>query len=260
MVDNVNLTPGDGTIVAAADDIAGVHYPRAKISLGADGSATDMLGGAGAAAAGVLRTVTATDSPDVTALQIIDDWDETDRCKVNPIAGQAGVAAGAGAVGATVQRMTLASDDPGVALLTTIDADTSTLAGAVAGTEMQVDVVAALPTGSNTIGAVTNTHLTNALIGEYETVAASQTAQVLGGAGATGDYLAKVVIVPATTSPGNVIILDNATSITIFTGGASSVTTLHPFTVDLGMTSVSGAWKITTGANVSAIGIGNFSA
>lgn len=38
------------------------------------------------------------------------------------------------------------------ALLTTIDADTGTLAGAVSGTEVQVDVVAALPAGSNTIG------------------------------------------------------------------------------------------------------------
>ena len=38
------------------------------------------------------------------------------------------------------------------ALLTTIDADTSSLAGAISGTEMQVDVVAALPTGSNAIG------------------------------------------------------------------------------------------------------------
>lgn len=37
-------------------------------------------------------------------------------------------------------------------LLTTIDADTGTLAGAVAGTEMQVDIVAALPAGTNAIG------------------------------------------------------------------------------------------------------------
>lgn len=42
----------------------------------------------------------------VTALQIIDNWDETSRAKVNPIVGQAGVAGGAGAVGATVQRTT----------------------------------------------------------------------------------------------------------------------------------------------------------
>jgi len=37
-------------------------------------------------------------------------------------------------------------------LLTTIDADTSSLAGAVSGTEMQVDVVASLPAGTNAIG------------------------------------------------------------------------------------------------------------
>ena len=39
-------------------------------------------------------------------------------------------------------------------ILTTIDADTSALAGAVAGTEMQVDIVAALPAGTNNIGDV----------------------------------------------------------------------------------------------------------
>ena len=37
-------------------------------------------------------------------------------------------------------------------ILTTIDSDTSSLAGAISGTEMQVDVVASLPTGSNQIG------------------------------------------------------------------------------------------------------------
>jgi hypothetical protein len=39
-------------------------------------------------------------------------------------------------------------------LLTTIDGDTGTLAAAVAGTEMQVDVVGALPAGNNNIGDV----------------------------------------------------------------------------------------------------------
>jgi hypothetical protein len=93
---------------------------------------------------------------------------------------------------------------------------------------------------------------------EYETVAASQTAQVLGATGGTGDIIAGILVIPATTSPGNVLLLDNATSITVFTGGASSVLTLHPFYIPLGMRSVSGAWKITTGANVSCIGIGDF--
>lgn len=45
-----------------------------------------------------------------TAIQIMDDWDESDRAKVNLIVGQAGVAGGSGTVGATTQRMTLATD------------------------------------------------------------------------------------------------------------------------------------------------------
>lgn len=93
---------------------------------------------------------------------------------------------------------------------------------------------------------------------EYETVAASQTAQVLGATGATGDFISGILVIPATTSPGNVLLLDNATSITVFTGGATSVSNLVPFFIPLGMFSVSGAWKITTGASVSCIGIGNF--
>lgn len=93
----------------------------------------------------------------------------------------------------------------------------------------------------------------------YETVAASQTAQTLGTGGAVGDVLEGVLIVPATTSPGTVAILDGATSITIFTGGAGSVSNLVPFWVALGgIKSVSGAWKVTTGANVSALAAGRF--
>jgi len=46
----------------------------------------------------------------VTALQIMDDWDESDRAKVNIIAGQSGVEGGTGVVSATTQRVTLATD------------------------------------------------------------------------------------------------------------------------------------------------------
>ena len=92
----------------------------------------------------------------------------------------------------------------------------------------------------------------------YATVAASQTAQGLGATGAVGDLLDTIWIIPATTSPGNVIILDSSTSITIFTGGASSVSNLVPFPVQLGAISANGQWKVTTGANVSAIATGNF--
>lgn len=92
----------------------------------------------------------------------------------------------------------------------------------------------------------------------YETVAASQTAQVMGGAGATGDWLDGILVIPATVDAGNVILIDNATSITVFVGGTASVSNLIPFFIPIGCVSASGPWKITTGTNVSAIGIGNF--
>lgn len=92
----------------------------------------------------------------------------------------------------------------------------------------------------------------------YETVAASQTAQVLGATGATGDFITGILVIPATTSPGAIALLDSATSITVFTGGATSVASLAPFFITIGAKSVSGAWKLTTGANVSAVGIGKF--
>jgi hypothetical protein len=90
----------------------------------------------------------------------------------------------------------------------------------------------------------------------YETVAASQTAQVLGGSGATGDYLSHIVIQPATTGAGNVVILDNATTVFTFTSG--TLPGLAPITVPVGAFSVSGAWKITTGANVAVVAVGSF--
>jgi hypothetical protein len=45
MADNVGYTPGTGATVAA-DDISGILHQRVKISLGADGSATDAPGDA----------------------------------------------------------------------------------------------------------------------------------------------------------------------------------------------------------------------
>lgn len=94
---------------------------------------------------------------------------------------------------------------------------------------------------------------------DYATVAGSQTAQVLGATGAKGDALERIIIVPATTSPGAVSITDGAGSaITLFAGGASSVGSLAPITVSIGAKSTSGAWKVTTGAAVSVIAAGNF--
>lgn len=95
--------------------------------------------------------------------------------------------------------------------------------------------------------------------GEYETVAASQTNQSLGATGALGDKLSRLLVVPATTSPGAITIKDGGdAAITVFTGGAASITTLTPFSIPLDLISRTGAWQITTGASVSVIASGNF--
>ena len=95
---------------------------------------------------------------------------------------------------------------------------------------------------------------------QYETVAASATDQIMGSASAgVGDLLMGLLIVPANTSPGAVSIKDGSGSaITVFAGGVGSVTTLVPFYVPIYARSASGAWKVTTGASVSAIVGGTF--
>ena len=58
---------------------------------------------------------------------------------------------------------------------------------------------------------------------------------------------------PQTDSPGVVTIIDNTTTIYAFPGGSTSLSNLVPFTIPIGAFSVSGAWKITTGVNLSAV-------
>lgn len=95
--------------------------------------------------------------------------------------------------------------------------------------------------------------------GVYVTTPALRTARVLGATtGAIGDYISHLVVIPASVSPGVVTLLDNAEAISVFAGGAGSLTNLAPFIIPLGMHSLSGPWKLTTGASVSVIAVGNF--
>jgi len=97
--------------------------------------------------------------------------------------------------------------------------------------------------------------------GEYETVAAAQTAQALGGTGNKGDTIHSITYVPATTAAGVVTLIDGSTSIPIFVGGGTTaLIDLRPVTVLLNMKSQNGAWKVTTGSNVSVIAVGKFTA
>jgi hypothetical protein len=96
---------------------------------------------------------------------------------------------------------------------------------------------------------------------DYATANANTTTTMMKPAstGALGDFLASVLIVPQTTSPGSVAIKDGSNApIIIFAGGPSSLSNLAAIPTPLGYTSRVGAWQLVLGLNVTAVGSGNF--
>jgi hypothetical protein len=91
---------------------------------------------------------------------------------------------------------------------------------------------------------------------EYETVAASQTAQALGATGATGDLLEQCIIIVATAATAATTILDNSTAIVSFANSPGGG--IGTYVIPVKARSVSGAWKITTGAGASVVCTGDF--
>jgi hypothetical protein len=88
----------------------------------------------------------------------------------------------------------------------------------------------------------------------YEHVAASQTAQVLGSTGATGDYLHRLVITVSATATSTVSVLDNTTSHVL----VAANTAIGVYSIEMNTFSKNGAWKITTGAGAEVLAMGNF--
>lgn len=94
---NVNLN-------AAGTDLsmnAGVLTAQTmRVTIATDDEVNNLLG-----------TIDADTGAIKTAVEIIDDWDESDRAKINPIAGQAGIAANAGNMDALTTRVVIATND-----------------------------------------------------------------------------------------------------------------------------------------------------
>jgi hypothetical protein len=90
----------------------------------------------------------------------------------------------------------------------------------------------------------------------YETVAASQTAQVLGGAGAVGDYLHRIVVSVNTSLTSTVSVLDNSTTVLAIPAS----TPVGVYSLEINAASALGPWKITTGAGVTVVAVGFFTA
>lgn len=92
----------------------------------------------------------------------------------------------------------------------------------------------------------------------YESVAVSQTGQVLGNTGAKGDILQRIIVNVITVATASLTIIDGSTSIVIATGSATVVP--GTYSLELGLASQTGAWSVTTGAGCTALCVGIFSA
>lgn len=94
---------------------------------------------------------------------------------------------------------------------------------------------------------------------DYETVAAGQSDQALGATGAVGDLLHRLIIVVATAASAQVQIKDGSGSaITVLPNSPGGG--IGTYSVEFNIRSLSGAWKVTTGAGSSVIAVGRFSA
>jgi hypothetical protein len=92
---------------------------------------------------------------------------------------------------------------------------------------------------------------------QYETVAASQTAQVLGGSGAAGDYLHRLIVTVNTAATSTVTLTDGVTAIPIVPANVGSG--VGVLSIELNMASLTSGWKVTTGAGVTVVAVGQFS-
>lgn len=300
MADNSSIPVASGNETFANKDIAGVKYPKninvdstgAEVlvatettlaALNAKIPATPATTGGQATANASLATIATNSGTAATA--------------ANQTTGNTSLSTIAGAVSSSKMAVKAASGDFADGAINTLGARTdakSTATDTTSVSAMQVlkqisaSVQGATPAGTNHLGKVqigdgTNNAAVRAgssaaatsdaavvvvsrpdsladPFAQYEYVAASQTTQAMGATGASGDYLAGVVIFPATAAAGAVSIKDGSnTAITVFAGGGTTaLPTLAPIPVPLGIYSTSGAWQITTGTNVSALGIGKF--
>ena len=95
---------------------------------------------------------------------------------------------------------------------------------------------------------------------QYEHVAASQTLQALGGTGAAGDYIHRLVCTVSTAATALVQIKDGATGLLHTVLPNSPGGGVGNYNIELNIVSRVGAWQVTTGAGVEVVAVGVFSA
>ena len=184
MADNTTLNSGSGGDTIASDDIGGIKFQRVKPAIGADGTAVDAIPisngldttATGVQAVGLVAQLDDTATGAVTENQFApvrlssrrallvegvasgtavsvtsNSANIATETTVSALAGDVGdtadAAATAGSTGTLHAKQRLMTSQ-----LDSIKTAVETLDNAISGSEMQVDVVAALPAGTNAIG------------------------------------------------------------------------------------------------------------
>ena len=95
---------------------------------------------------------------------------------------------------------------------------------------------------------------------EYETVAVSQTDQIMGATGAVGDYLDCLLCVVATAATSQVQIkVGNGSAITVLPNAVGAGVGTYPIPIGLRcINATTPGWKITTAAGVTVLASGDF--
>lgn len=154
MADNVEVTAGTGTSIAT-DDVGGAHYQKVKLALGADNAVDTLLDSGQQAMSACAPVVLASDHTDVKvtldgeAIAGTVTANAGSNLNTSLLALESGgnLAAAVSALSAIAGYL----DTEVAAIVTAVQL----LDNVVSGSEAQVDVVAALPAGTNLLGRVT---------------------------------------------------------------------------------------------------------
>ncbi len=178
MADNITLNAGSGGATLATDDVTSVHYQIIKISTGADGVAGSVVSDSNPLPVDDAGGSITVDNGGTFAVQAA----QSGTWNVNNVSGT--VSLPTGAATAANQTTMIGHMDGVEGLLTTIDADTGSLAGCVGGTELQVDVVGALPAGTNAIGKLAANSGVD--IGDVDVTSIAAGSNLIGDVGLSG--------------------------------------------------------------------------
>lgn len=248
----VTTTTGETVELAFYVDNTASPTTWIPVSVGANTSGAPIAFGSGANGTTVPRFALATDSPGVTTLGQATSTASLPVVLSSDFTGTSGFM--------KKEDVASADGDAGVAMLVVRKATPANTSGTDGDYEFPQ-----ISAGSMWVASVATdkTLISERVIAggsQYETVAASQTDQILGATGAAGDYVEGLICVVATAATSQVQVKDgNGSAITVLPNAVGAG--VGTYYVPLGLICINATtpgWKVTTAAGVSVVGTGRF--